>query len=775
METSATRTDSVEHNESLPTSSVRDEPSDTLSRTLAQVLTDNGSRSVGDGDNANPAEDVPSQNIGDASGGTEEGLKGSNQATEQSVETSGAGDSRQTSSSKKKPPKPKPNARKPRSTDTRINHDPTLASTDASSAPNAGPESVEQSRTSQPTAPSTRRKPAHKNPRPKEIQAGSAPDSTAGEETVDGEGNSTTGGTRDAATTHRAEGVSQREESNRQDSQNRPKQRQKPKAPPRKRKEVSTVASNEAQYAQAGWDEPDTADYNRTEDEGVESQPDGAQPTDRPKSARTAAQARRRKRKALVQSVAQPAAGSDNTQASDSGVQMETTTEEADGEGADDEAGTTGPRRKKRRRLQTPDDAEDYLIDTDTVTMFELCQDQKRGKKSKLEKEMSNIDWTEVVRRRKEADAKARDAGQNASRDEARRQLDEAGEHDQQRAAPSGPQLKEVDGQIVVDTASLVVNRHAVPDQAEPAVEENDLTKRINSATWRFDNKRDPADRVYTHSSGWAHDETDVFYGALKMFGTDFDMISKMFPGRTRRMIKNKFVREERDHEWRIRAVLLGQPDPINFENFLKHTGQSAEDFKDPKALEAELKEDEERQREEIEREREEQVEAQKRKQEAAQAKAEAAARRRSGEKVPRKRRQKKAKPVEQMVIDVDGEANGDGEQQGDDGGRQNMNGDEQPVQDTENPGSTENQAQEGVPERGEEAVQEENEPEAATTKTRAGKSRPRQKAVPKKPTRRPPVGKATSKAKQRPKIGADEGAEPASGNGQGVMESIET
>ncbi len=39
--------------------------------------------------------------------------------------------------------------------------------------------------------------------------------------------------------------------------------------------------------------------------------------------------------------------------------------------------------------------------------------------------------------------------------------------------------------------------------------------------------------------------QTDKFYDALRMFGTDFTLIASKFPNRTRKQIKAKFVREE--------------------------------------------------------------------------------------------------------------------------------------------------------------------------------------------------------------------------------------
>lgn len=361
--------------------------------------------------------------------------------------------------------------------------------------------------------------------------------------------------------------------------------------------------------------------------------------------------------------------GPSNEDADNSNQSNRTSAEDA----AEDE--DLGPPRKKggRRRQETPEDAETHTIDPKTMTMAELCKDRKRGKKSKLETEMQTIDWDAVAERRKEAENRARAAARiagkkagNVSRTEARRQLNEAGKEAETGAEVDadanaddpdyeGPQLvMGAEGDLVVDQTSLVVKRHAPIVETQDAVEENDLTKRVNSHAWLYDSRRDPNDRFFNHSTKWTADETNVFYGALKMFGTDFDMISKMFPGRNRRMIKLKFSREERDNEWRIRAVLLGQPDPINFENYCNFTGQNASDFKDPEVFKEELKREEETLVASLEKDRRDMAERQKKKQAAALQKADMARRRKNGEKVTRRRRKQIVDPP------ANGEATGD-------------------------------------------------------------------------------------------------------------------
>ncbi|KAK7274645.1 hypothetical protein RIF29_15741 [Crotalaria pallida] len=46
----------------------------------------------------------------------------------------------------------------------------------------------------------------------------------------------------------------------------------------------------------------------------------------------------------------------------------------------------------------------------------------------------------------------------------------------------------------------------------------------------------------------WSKQDTELFYEAIREFGTDFSMIQQLFPGRTRHQIKLKYKKEERQH-----------------------------------------------------------------------------------------------------------------------------------------------------------------------------------------------------------------------------------
>lgn len=249
-------------------------------------------------------------------------------------------------------------------------------------------------------------------------------------------------------------------------------------------------------------------------------------------------------------------------------------------------------------------DPELHEIDPNTVTMFELGKDRKRGKTSEREKKMAEIDWDEVARKRREAIEKTiaesqqpaqptadvvetterPDGTADPSSDNAVAPDNDAPTEDT-TAAAGGVQFRIVNGQIVEDETSLTIDRQA---QAEaeaqtgaPMEEDNDLTSRINSSTYLNDRRRDVADRLpLQKKDAWPEAETERFYEALRMWGTDFGIISTMFAPKTRRQLKMKFNREERLDPARVNAALLGKDTvPMNLEHFARESGRDISEY----------------------------------------------------------------------------------------------------------------------------------------------------------------------------------------------------
>ncbi|CAG8566319.1 8621_t:CDS:2 [Paraglomus occultum] len=131
----------------------------------------------------------------------------------------------------------------------------------------------------------------------------------------------------------------------------------------------------------------------------------------------------------------------------------------------------------------------------------------------------------------------------------------------------AAPQVRVVNGEIVIDEDSLRIDRSAMhkPVQEEllELVVENPYSTIINSASY---SKRSRANEK------WKEDETELFYKALSMWGTDFEIISKLFPTRTRRQVKAKFKRESRLDPKRINEATANRI-PIDLEEFTKITG----------------------------------------------------------------------------------------------------------------------------------------------------------------------------------------------------------
>jgi transcription factor TFIIIB component B'' len=234
---------------------------------------------------------------------------------------------------------------------------------------------------------------------------------------------------------------------------------------------------------------------------------------------------------------------------------------------------------KRKQRAETPDDAEDQEIDHSTVKMAELTKDLRIGKKFSKHAEIKKRETQKKMKAKLAKNHPELVQGQ-ANADEARSQS--ARREEPPAEASTGPQMRIVNGQIVIDDASLVVDRHAraaaaATDMEE--VEEDDFTRITTSGTHM---KREM--NIY-----WDTESTEKFYNGIRMFGTDFEMISKMFPDRNRRQIKLKFNKEEREFPRRISNALIGEAVKIDLEEYKSHTGLEYEATDDINAEHAQL------------------------------------------------------------------------------------------------------------------------------------------------------------------------------------------
>ncbi|PWY82981.1 transcription factor IIIB, Bdp1 subunit [Aspergillus heteromorphus CBS 117.55] len=236
--------------------------------------------------------------------------------------------------------------------------------------------------------------------------------------------------------------------------------------------------------------------------------------------------------------------------------------------------------RTRKKREPTPEGSENVEIAPGLVKMSELCKDMRTGRMSKRETELRNMEQAELERKQKaqeEGDTEAPVKQNTAEASPAEPSNDTAGN----KAPAAGPVMRIVNGEIVLDTASLQVDRHA--DAARNAdledVVENSLTRKINQATYGKRSK----------TESWDEEMTDLFYRGLRMFGTDFMMISKFFPGRSRRQIKLKFNNEERRDPQRIKETLLGPREAIDINTYSEMTNTV---YDDPKVIQQQLDEE---------------------------------------------------------------------------------------------------------------------------------------------------------------------------------------
>jgi hypothetical protein len=124
------------------------------------------------------------------------------------------------------------------------------------------------------------------------------------------------------------------------------------------------------------------------------------------------------------------------------------------------------------------------------------------------------------------------------------------------------PQVLVVDGQIVINEKSLTVNA-----AVERATALSDFTRveesgtKLNSATYAN----------YTKAEKWTKEDTEFFFQALRQFGTDFSLIQRLFPGRSRRQIKKKYLVEDKINPARVEAAIRNlNPDVALYKNLIE-------------------------------------------------------------------------------------------------------------------------------------------------------------------------------------------------------------
>lgn len=290
--------------------------------------------------------------------------------------------------------------------------------------------------------------------------------------------------------------------------------------------------------------------------------------------------------------------------------------------------------RRRKKRGETPDGAEDEIIDRSEMTMAELCKDLKIGEKSSRHEQMKQ-QINEARMKAKEArlakklnaarpshsegasggeiaagiaDAEDVEGAEGAEKDAQSAIGPELLDAEEDRAV--GPQYILVGDTVTLNPRSLEARRNDSPPaqgksknwKDKIVVKENEFSNIVTSGSYM---KREPAQL-------WDATATAAFYIALSMFGTNFEMMSKMFPTRTRRQLKLKYAKESRDNPWKLDKIEKGPKMPIDFNYFKKHSNEKLVEAAEIKA-ELQRYADEERQNEEAMRKEREAIEIEKR------------------------------------------------------------------------------------------------------------------------------------------------------------------
>ncbi|XP_021332287.1 uncharacterized protein bdp1 isoform X3 [Danio rerio] len=117
------------------------------------------------------------------------------------------------------------------------------------------------------------------------------------------------------------------------------------------------------------------------------------------------------------------------------------------------------------------------------------------------------------------------------------------------------------DGSLILDEESLTVRVQRASDTVIDNT--NLLFERGSTTTYSSFRKN-------YHVKNWSVRETDMFYLAISMVGTDFSMMAQLLTHRNRTEIKSKFKKEEKENAWRVdKAFREKRPYDAEFFSFL--------------------------------------------------------------------------------------------------------------------------------------------------------------------------------------------------------------
>ncbi|AET38811.1 transcription factor TFIIIB subunit BDP1 Ecym_3320 [Eremothecium cymbalariae DBVPG len=230
---------------------------------------------------------------------------------------------------------------------------------------------------------------------------------------------------------------------------------------------------------------------------------------------------------------------------------------------------------KELPRNIADEDSARYMIDENSFTMADLCKPllpigevsdnfhrAKAASKAKMEARRKRRELRQVARQQLKPLSELSSEEQEKLKLERKKAAEEILNTDVPDEKPNQTiQLKlNQDGDMVVDEESTVVDRHrnaSYENSQKERLDSNPFENLYNSSTYGRQNYTDP----------WTTEELVKFYKALSMWGTDFNLIAQLFPYRTRRQIKAKFVNEEKKHPLIVELALRSKL-PTNFEEY---------------------------------------------------------------------------------------------------------------------------------------------------------------------------------------------------------------
>jgi transcription factor TFIIIB component B'' len=248
----------------------------------------------------------------------------------------------------------------------------------------------------------------------------------------------------------------------------------------------------------------------------------------------------------------------------------------------DVEGETPAPKRfRSRNREPTPEDAADRTIDHATTKVGDLTKDLGIGKKFKhsdviLERQRQARHDAKLRKLEKQKIAMGlippKETSENGSPTGTPGGARGEGDDNEDGTTPQAPKPRRkglgfdlIDGRLTVNQSSLVIDQHAEESAvALETVEEDEFTHLVTSGSYMRASRS-------MGTNHWTDEETELFYHYLKMFGTDFETISHVFPGKNRRMVKLKFNREEKLRPKRLNAAIMARGQkkvPIDIEDY---------------------------------------------------------------------------------------------------------------------------------------------------------------------------------------------------------------